>query len=256
MAVAPTVLPPVGGERPSTRPGVLLGLDEAGRGSVLGPLVVGGFLLEEERLGELPALGVKDSKQLTPGARERIYGRLRSLGTCSSVTLSAPEVDRWVRRGGLNELEARAFAQLIRRHRPEVAFADACDPVAARFQENIYRLSGSKSRVDARHHADEELPIVGAASIVAKVRRDRAIAGLQARVSGVIGSGYPSDATTVAYVRSCLSTGAALPDWVRSSWSTTRRLKLERSARPLETFDGDRGDAGVARRPVQPARRR
>ncbi len=143
----------------------------------MGPLVVGGFCISADRLDELVAVGAKDSKLLTPRARERVFAGLESLGTRADVVLSPRTVDRAVSRGGLNDLEADAFARLIRELAPEVAYVDACDPNERRFGLRVARLAGGTTRVIARHHADRDFPVVGAASIVAKVRRDRVSPG-------------------------------------------------------------------------------
>jgi len=219
----------------STGPGVL-GLDEAGRGSLIGPLVVGGFLVPEERLSELPALGVRDSKLLSAARREEIYRSLSSVGRAFRIAADPAEVDRSVRHRGLNRLELRLFSRLVARARPRTVFADACDPVASRFAAQLGALAGEDVEVRASHHADRDIPVVGAASIVAKVERDRAIARLARRLDAPIGSGYPSDRRTVEYVRQLLASGTPAPPWLRQSWRTTERLKRETRARRLESF--------------------
>lgn len=226
--------PPI--RSPSERVGRwVLGLDEAGRGSVLGPLVIGGFLAPEHRLNELPSLGVRDSKQLTARRRLEVYARLTGVGECASVSFAPAEIDPWVRRGALNRLEALGFAELVRRLRPHHVVVDACDPVAERFGREVERLSGGVARVEARHHADEEVPVVSGASIVAKVRRDRAIARLARRVGRPIGSGYPSDERTVRALEQELG-AAGTATWIRHSWATTQRVKARLPVKPLEAY--------------------
>jgi ribonuclease HII len=214
----------------------VLGIDEAGRGSVVGPLVVGGFLVQEHRLAELAPLGVRDSKLLTPAARERVYRRLPEVGRCCSIPLSPAQVDAAVRRNELNLLEARAFADLIRRTRPDLSYVDACDPVAARFGRTVSALAGGIGTVHAQHGADRSLPVVGAASIVAKVRRDRAVARLARSLQIDVGSGYPSDGRTVACVRTALSDRPIPAPWIRHSWKTAERLKPPARIVPLDRF--------------------
>ncbi|MGP8158011.1 MAG: ribonuclease HII [Thermoplasmata archaeon] len=214
----------------------VLGVDEAGRGSLVGPLVVGGFCLPTDRLDALVSLGAKDSKALTPGARERVFAGLGSLGTLGAVVLSPRTVDRAVSRGRLNDLEAEAFARLIRELAPDVTIVDACDPNERRFGLRVARLAGGASRVIARHHADRDYPVVGAASIVAKIRRDRALARLREELGDELGSGYPSDRRTIRFVRSVLADGRAVPPWVRGSWATMQRVKPRRPARTLDGF--------------------
>jgi|SRR5208283_1574382 len=224
----------VGGN--ATPPKRVLGVDEAGRGSLVGPLVVGGFCLPADRLDALVALGAKDSKALTPRARERVFAGLDALGTKAEVVLSPRTVDRAVSRRGLNDLEAEAFARLIRELAPDVAYVDACDPNERRFGLRVARLAGGSARVIARHHADRDFPVVGAASIVAKVQRDRALARLREELGEELGSGYPSDRRTVRFVRAALADGSPVPPWVRGSWATMQRVKPRRPARTLDGF--------------------
>ncbi|HYA54686.1 MAG TPA: ribonuclease HII [Thermoplasmata archaeon] len=214
----------------------MLGIDEAGRGSLVGPLVVGGFCLDSDRLEELVALGAKDSKALTPAGRERVFRELPQLGRGATVSLPPRTIDRAVRQGGLNGLEAEAFARLVRRMSPDVAYVDACDPNEQRFGRLVARLAGGNVRVVARHHADRDLPVVGAASIVAKVHRDRALARLRRSLGEELGSGYPSDPRTIRFVREWLAAKAQLPPWVRGSWATMERIKPRRLARTLDSF--------------------
>jgi len=192
--------------------------------------------LDAERLEELGPLGAKDSKALTSRARERVFAALESVGTRAHVALSPRTVDHAVRRGRLNELEAEAFAGLIRRFSPSVTYVDACDPNERRFGLRVARLAGGRPRVVARHHADRDVPIVGAASIVAKVMRDEALARLREELGEELGSGYPSDRRTVQFVRALLSDGRAVPSWVRGSWATMERIKAGRPARTLDGF--------------------
>lgn len=202
----------------------------------MGPLVVGGFCLSADRLPELIALGARDSKRLTPGARERVFAGLDALGTQAHVVLSPRTVDRAVRRGRLNDLEAEAFAGIVRELSPDVAYVDACDPNERRFGARVARLAGGAARVVARHHADRDFPVVGAASVVAKVRRDWAIARLRESLGDGLGSGYPSDNRTIRFVRAALADGAPVPLWVRGSWTTMQRVKPRRPARTLDGF--------------------
>ncbi|MGI0133109.1 MAG: ribonuclease HII [Thermoplasmata archaeon] len=214
----------------------MLGIDEAGRGSWIGPLVVGGFVLGRERERRLLDLGVADSKTLSPRRREEIFAALEDVGQRLTVTLTPKHLDPWVREGKLNELEARAFARLVRRARPTEVHVDACDPVAPRFGARVLTLSRHACTMDARHRADVDVPVVSAASIVAKVARDRAIARLERSIGEPIGSGYPSDPATQRFVRSFVGREGDGASWLRRSWAPTQRLMRERSARRLESF--------------------
>lgn len=214
----------------------VVGVDEAGRGSFVGPLVVGAFAVDDSQLGAIRSAGARDSKELSPTAREEVYRRLHRLGHVASIALSPRTVDRAVWNGGLNELEAEAFGTVIRRLGAEEARVDACDTNEARFGRSVSARAGGGTRVIARHHADRDDTLVGAASIVAKVRRDRALARLRAALGDGIGSGYPSDSRTVEFVRAHLRQVVAAPPWLRVSWATMTRVKRAPPAVTLDQF--------------------
>lgn len=215
----------------------VLGLDEAGRGSVLGPLVVGGLALAEQEVGRLRPLGVRDSKQLSSERREALYETLRILGRARTIHLTPADIDPAVARGKLNELEAHAFAELIRELGPDEVHLDACDPDAQRFGRTVRRLSGTSARVRSAHHADRDDPAVGAASIIAKVERDRAVARLELEIGEPIGSGYPGDRTTMRFLSGWVDRHPQeAPAWLRRSWAPTRKLLGLKATRRLEEF--------------------
>ncbi len=213
----------------------VLGIDEAGRGSVLGPLVVGGFVAERSRLHELSALGVRDSKLLSPVRRENLYEALQDLGERIAIEIPPSQIDTAVARNQLNLLEANVFARLVRRAEAEEVFVDACDPRAERFGQRVRSISRTPANVVSRHHADRDLPVVSAASIVAKVSRDRAMARLRTQLDRDCGSGYPSDPITQEFVRTHLSTQSGRVGWLRYSWRTVERLKPRPPLRTVDT---------------------
>lgn len=215
----------------------LLGLDEAGRGSVLGPLVVGGFCVREDCVDQLVELGVRDSKLLSPSRREKLFHALGPLGRRYWTALPPARIDAHVRGHRLNALEAQAFGGLVRRARPELTLVDACDVDARRFGREVARHAGvDVDRVDARHKADRDLPVVAAASIVAKVQRDRAMDRLSRGSPWALGSGYPADPVTRRAVEQMLAGPSPPPPWLRRSWATTETLMPKPAPRALESF--------------------
>jgi ribonuclease HII len=225
------------GPGPGTTAERVLGIDEAGRGSVLGPLVVGAFLCAEESVESLRGHGVRDSKLLSAERREAVYSKLAGVGELTSIALLPRTIDRYVSHGGLNELELESFATLIRRLRPEVAYVDACDPNAERFGQRLEARSGGGTTVVSRHKADRDFPIVGAASIVAKVRRDAAIERLRRTAGEAIGCGYAHDPETRACVLRHARDGGVVPPWMRRTWETVQSVKRAYPARTLDTFE-------------------
>jgi ribonuclease HII len=211
---------------------VLLGIDEAGRGSALGSLVVCGFAIPAGRLTALEALGLRDSKRLTPARREVLAQALRRFGGTRLVRrLRASQVDAAVGKGGLNAAELRAFVWLIRRARPSVVYLDALTSRPDRFGRQVAALVGDRRiRIIAENRADGKYAVVQAASILAKVTRDAECARLAARW-GAIGSGYPSDPVTRAWLSGAVGR-AVLPPFVRRSWSTIATLARPANALP------------------------
>lgn len=201
-----------------------LGIDEAGRGSVLGPLVVAGVYIPEDKRVVLERMGVKDSKRLTPSRRNILSRKLKKMFTYETVILSAQDIDRKRAEGiNLNEIERMAMEEIILRINPQKAILDAVDIKAERFQEKIAKSTGVD--VVAEHKADDNYIEVGAASIIAKQTRDEIIAEINKdyRKMGGIGSGYPSDPTTKKFLTNF--TYDNMPDFVRKSWATVKKMK-------------------------------
>lgn len=210
---------------------LLAGVDEAGRGSVIGPLVVAGISIEENDISKLMDIGVKDSKLLSSEKRVKLAKQIRQLALNYHVVFLSPmEIDRVVESGKrlhrLNRLEAQSMARVITILKPDVAYVDASDVVANRFGEHISENLDFTIKIVSEHKADLTYPIVSAASIVAKVERDQAIFHLQKR-HGKMGCGYPSDSITINFLGDWIKKFGTYPDFVRKSWKTSKRVKME-----------------------------
>jgi ribonuclease HII len=205
-----------------------LGLDEAGRGCVIGDLVVGGFLLEDTQIQALMDTGATDSKKLSQRKRERILAQLPAIGTCSRRHITPAEIDD----GNLNQLEEAAFISLILEHKPDTVIIDA--PTHPRGIPAVLQRLQSALKSDAHYQnhplptfiiepkADLNYPAVSAASIVAKVQRDNDLVEHQ-----VEGSGYPSDPKTRRWLKNFIRTGKEFPACVRKRWGTIDNLRVE-----------------------------
>ncbi|MGI0037093.1 MAG: ribonuclease HII [Nitrososphaera sp.] len=207
------------------------GVDEAGRGSIIGPLVVAGIGIRESKLPELRKMGVKDSKTLTPKARARLFGQIIKMVDSICVRKVAPEVvDGSVMFHGLNKLEARVMAGVIDSIKADEIYVDCCDVNPARFRESIDRqLSFRPRRLHSLHHADSLNVAVSAASIIAKITRDKEIQKIRSKYGPEIGSGYPSDAATMDFIRKWVARNGEAPGFARKSWKPMRQM-LEQSA--------------------------
>ncbi|MEM4704776.1 MAG: ribonuclease HII, partial [Candidatus Bathyarchaeia archaeon] len=183
---------------------LVAGVDDAGRGSAIGPLVIAGVLLREEAIPKLAALGVRDSKQLNSHARETLAVKIGQVAeACAVEYLSPRQIDDVVLNGRklhkLNWLEALTMAKVLNKLKPNIAYVDASDVSEERFKQQIQEALTIKMDIVSKHKADQTYPVVSAASIIAKVERDRAIAELAAKY-GDFGSGYPSDPRTICFL--------------------------------------------------------
>jgi len=207
----------------------IVGVDDAGRGSVLGPLVIAGVLMEEENLHKLRELGVKDSKLLSPRRREQLAEQVRKMALQYHVVMLSPaKIDKVVETGRklhkLNRLEAQTMAKVIMVLKPDIAYVDASDVLADRFKEHIAENLPFQVQIVSEHKADAKYPIVSAASIIAKVERDKAVKEL-ANKYGDMGSGYVADSKTIDFLEKWLADFGSYPDFVRKSWKPAKKLK-------------------------------
>jgi len=201
------------------------GVDEAGRGSMLGPLVVAGITISRSKINLLKKLGVRDSKKLSPVARERLYKKIIEVVDDYHVIRIPPRIiDKSVSNHSLNHLEAKYMAKVISKLSPSTAFVDSCDVNSRRFGKEISKLT-SNTKIRSYHHADSKFITVSAASILAKVSRDRAITRLRKKHD--IGSGYPSDPKTRVFVKKSIRKNQNLA-FLRKSWKPVQILMKKR----------------------------
>ena len=210
---------------------LISGVDEAGRGPVIGPLVIAGVLFKENDLLKLVDLGVKDSKLLSSQKRETLAVQIRELALKWHIVLLSPaEIDRVVesrrKLHKLNRLEAQAMASVIAVLKPDVVYVDASDILADRFGEHIAENLSFSPKIISEHKADIKYPVVSAASIKAKVERDKVISQPQKK-HGNMGCGYPSDSNTIKFLEDWIRKFGSYPDFVRKSWKTAKRVKSE-----------------------------
>ena len=200
----------------------ICGIDDAGRGSMLGPLVIAGILLDKKNLRKLSSLGVKDSKKLSPKLREQFYKKIIEISDDYYIAKISPRlIDANVKKHCLNGLEAKYMAKVVSKLNANISYVDSCDVNPNRFGREISRQSGNH-KIRSYHHADSRFVIVSAASILAKVTRDKAIAKL--RQNHDLGSGYPSDTVTVKFVTKYYEINHVLPNFVRKSWKPVQKI--------------------------------
>ena len=229
----------------------IIGVDEAGRGPVIGPLVVAALAIPPNDIEKLSKLQVKDSKELSPNERLRIFAEINSHikdgGWKSGLILcSAKRIDLNSLNSDLNSLEIDLFSEAIIATDLSidsgVIRADACDVNEKRFAMRLETSLGKgwkNWRIEAEHGMDSRDLVTGGASILAKVARDSAIEEIAARTGIEIGSGYPSDKTTRVAVEKMLSNGKP-HDSLRWSWATVSDIwqKLHGTPVPIRSAQG------------------
>lgn len=204
----------------------VVGIDEAGRGPIIGPMVMCGVLIEEGQEKELEALGVKDSKLLSPSTRERLAKILQEKYKYHLVVISPIEIDSVVGNGkskNLNWLEAEKAAEIVNALKPDKVIIDCPSPNLKAYTQFITeRLDHKQNRqVVCEHKADLNYVVVGAGSIIAKVARDAEIEKLKAHVGMDFGSGYIADPRTKAFTEKYWNKH---PEVFRHSWAPYKKL--------------------------------
>jgi len=217
----------------------ILGIDEAGRGPVIGPLVICGAMFEEEKVPELKKLGVKDSKLLSPARRKSLFQKIIDISSGYKLEIvSAQEIDSRASIGlNLNQLEALKAAQIIDELKPDVVFVDSpTSPDQNKFEEMIRRhLKNQNVDIHAEWKADLNHPEASAASILAKVTRDEEIEKIKKEIGEDFGSGYSADPITIKFVKEHWEN--SLAKYIRKSWGTIKELEKLKGQKKLEGFD-------------------
>ena len=199
-----------------------IGVDEAGKGPVIGSMFVAGVLNFEG----LENLGVKDSKRLSPAKREYLAKRIEAATEFYVVEMTAGEIDERRKTHTMNEIMVERFSDVIVHFQPDKAIVDAADVKPERFAANLranYEKAGGREiEIVSEFKADDRYPLVSAASIVAKVHRDRSVRAIEAKFGVEIGSGYPADPKTIQFLKGVLKEIEfdAIPSYIRKSWKT------------------------------------
>ena len=201
---------------------IICGVDDAGRGSMVGPLVIAGVTIDKKNLKKLKSIGVQDSKKLSPKTREILYKKIIEIvDEYYVVRISPKTIDSNVFKHKLNHLEAKNMAKVIKELSPQVAYVDSCDVDYKRFGNEISLLT-SNSKIISRHHADSRFVVVAAASIIEKVSRDKSIHRLKKNYD--LGSGYPSDKKTVKCVKKLLLQKKQSYSFIRMSLKPVQKI--------------------------------
>lgn len=214
---------------------LIMGLDEAGRGPVIGPLVIAAIIIEESEEYKLKDLGVKDSKLLTPKKRSELFPKIKQLVKKYKILKVQPqEIDSFLEADhlNLNWLEAQKTADIINEIKPDKAFIDCPSPNKTAYTNYLKRFLKIQPELIVDHKAELKYPVVAAASILAKVTRDAEIKELEKKY-GIIGPGYQSNPITQKFIKENFDKH---PEIFRKSWSTWKNHDNTKKQKKLDEF--------------------
>ncbi|MDF2736846.1 MAG: rnhB [Nitrososphaeraceae archaeon] len=210
---------------------LICGIDEAGRGSVIGPLVIAGISIKKSNIKKLEDIGVRDSKALTKNKRRFLFDKILDVSEFVCIyKLDCKTIDENVYQKKLNKLEGRIMSSIIKHLSVDIAYVDSCDINIDRYTNYLKSNLNLKNNISiiAMHKADRINPVVSAASIIAKVTRDREIQILE-EIFQNIGSGYPSDKKTMYFIKNWMKEYKEFPNFVRKSWRPIREITYSQS---------------------------
>ncbi len=213
-----------------------LGIDEAGRGPILGSLVVCGVLATKKQEVELKKLGVKDSKLLTPKKRKELYNILIKKFKYKVLIIPPSEIDEAVAgdTSNLNWLEAEQCIELINDFNPDKIIVDCPSNNIKAFSSYVKeRLLNKKIDLKMEHKADVNYPIVSAASIIAKEEREMEIQKIKDRINIDFGSGYMADPRTQKFLEKFWK---MYPELFRKSWMPYKKISQSKSQKKLGEY--------------------
>jgi ribonuclease HII len=181
-------------------------------------------------------MDVRDSKQLKVEKREQLALRISAIAEIRIEVVQPHDIDANTD-GHLNRFEAEVFARLIDLLRAEEVFVDACDVNERRFGGMIMSHLSYRPRLVCEHKADLTYPVVSAASIIAKTRRDAIVRGIEVELGQPIGTGYAHDKVTIAFLENWIKEKGCLPPYTRRSWATAKRAYSAAKTTKLSDWD-------------------
>ncbi len=208
----------------------IVGIDEAGRGPVIGPMVICAYMIKEIDRSKLREIGARDSKTLTKKSRERLYSSLSEVAfEIKTKHVSAAEIDELRKSHTLNVIEQKIMIKAAKEFSviPDEIYIDAADVKEKRFGE-AFQIEFPEAKIISRDKADQRYAVVSAASIIAKVQRDRAIEKISSKLNVDIGSGYPNDPLTISFLKQTYKQNKKFPPFVRESWATAKNIKAKK----------------------------
>lgn len=217
---------------------IVCGVDESGKGPLIGPLVIAGINVKESNISKLKDLEIKDSKLHSPARREELFEKIKEIAdSFHIIQVPAEEIDSRASVGtNLNQLEALKAANILDELKPDKAYVDSPTSPDGSYFEKMIRESLKNQDIEIKtgHRYDSKFKVVSAASILAKVTRDREVQKIQEEVGEEIGSGYPADQITRKFLREHWNNKVS--KYIRKTWSTWKDYKAMKDQQRLEDF--------------------
>lgn len=218
-----------------------MGIDEAGRGPVIGPMIIAAVIVKPPQLACLEELKLKDSKLIQRSKRVKLCSAIK--GQVEEVRL-ATIPPRQIDRANINQIELKQMASFINQISPAKVYFDL--PVNPAGSHSFHRylrrlLDGQSVELIGENKADKKYPLVSAASILAKVERDKNIVKLHDKY-GDFGWGYPVEKKTQEFLLRCWKEKGGFPKCVRKRWKTIKRIEHESRRRKLPLRHSNRQD--------------
>ena len=210
---------------------IIAGVEEAGRGPVIGPMVMAICAIDEKKIPELQRLGVKDSKLISLKNREYLFEKIKEICEHDIIIMEPKEIDDNLNNPemNLNKLEGVVSAKLINKIKTDKVILDCPSNNISAYTEYVKSFVKTNTKIISEHKADLNHTIVGAASILAKVTRDRIIEELKKEANHDFGSGYPSDPKTIHFLKE----NWHKYDFFRKTWSTYKKVAEASKQRTL-----------------------
>jgi len=199
-------------------------------------MVIAGVMIEEKDEEKLRNIGVKDSKMLKPRQRERLYPLIKKIAKdYVALHVSAKEIDELRKIKNLNIIEAERMAQIIKTLDADVAYVDTPQVSTEKFKAILLTLAKNHTKIIAENYCDERYPVCSAASIIAKVERDREVEKIKKLVGFDFGVGYSHDSRSIDFIKKCLKDRKCL-EYIRHSWVTVDGLKSKKEQKSLKEY--------------------
>jgi ribonuclease HII len=212
---------------------LIAGIDEAGRGPVIGPMVMSICVIDSNDNAMLKKLGVKDSKQVPKDEREKLFKEIKHIAKeYHTLHISANEIDKQREKDSLNYIETKMAAKLINKLkcRPEYIYVDCPQTSTNKYKDNLYALIDLDTKLVVENKADINYVCVSAASILAKVERDSELEKTEKELGFALGCGYPHDEITLKALNKLEK---FKPDFIRKSWQTYIDLQNKNKQKKL-----------------------